>query len=37
VQAAGGHFNLSRGNPGTIAEVELPDTGLATDTPALEE
>lgn len=36
VEAAGGHFNLSPGNPGTIAEVELPDTGLATDTPALE-
>jgi two-component system, NarL family, sensor kinase len=36
VQAAGGHLNLTPGNPGTIVEVELPDTVLATETRALE-
>jgi two-component system, NarL family, sensor kinase len=29
VQAAGGRFSLRAGNPGTIAEVELPDTAAA--------
>ena len=29
VQAAGGQFSLRPGHPGTVAEVELPDSALA--------
>jgi signal transduction histidine kinase len=36
VQTAGGHLSLSPGTPGTVAEVELPDTALGTDAPPLE-
>jgi len=36
VEAAGGHLNLTPGNPGTIAEVELPDAGVADNAPAVE-
>ncbi|MBV9338732.1 MAG: hypothetical protein JO243_22820 [Solirubrobacterales bacterium] len=34
VQAAGGRFDLRPGNPGTIAAVEIPATGIGTTLPA---